>query len=114
LDPTKSAPSPQGTPQLLQELERLAPALEGYPVNQLLGFLSGEQRDLASRRRLVDRCLGTWIESLDHAIDTLPGELDDSMRRVKARERKARDALAHLKSALPSAEVVRQNGGQPC
>jgi hypothetical protein len=96
------------------ELGQLESALDGYPVNQLLGFLGSASADERVGHCLVDKCLSSWISSLDAALETFPSEFDDALTRLEQRQRCARDALVRLKSALPRQAVVRSNDGQLC
>lgn len=100
---------------LLEQLSRLAPALDGFPVDALLDvFVATEQRDRATAYRLVDQCLGNWIDSLQGGLDAFPHEPDDALQRVQARERGTRDALATLKAALSGMALVHRQPGQLC
>jgi hypothetical protein len=111
---TNRSPAPAGRP-LVDELARLAPALDGFPVGQLLDVLSqAERQDRAQAYQLIDCCLSSWISSLEHNIDDCPHEPDDSLLRVQVRLCEARDALATLKSALSRLDVVHDFRGQPC
>lgn len=100
---------------LAQELARLAPALDGYPVGQLLDVLAlAGQQDRTHAYQLIDCCLSCWIASLDDALDDHPYVPDDALLRIQVRLSEARDALATLKSALPRLDVVHDFRGQPC
>jgi hypothetical protein len=107
--------SAQAGPLLVDELARLAPALDGFPVSQLLDVLTfGERQDCAHAHQLIDCCLSSWISSLEHTIDDYPHVPDDALLRVQVRLCEARDALATLKSALSRLDVVHDFRGQPC
>lgn len=103
------------TLSLLDELTRLAPALDGFPVDALLDvYVTAEQQSRANAYRLVDLCLENWIASLEGSIGSYPHAPDDALARVQARQRGARDALSTLKSALAQMDVVPGNRGQLC
>ncbi|CAM4167313.1 hypothetical protein [Roseateles saccharophilus] len=115
-DNATESPSDGAAPALLlQELERLAPALEGFPVSPLLDvFMSAEQHDRASAYQLIDSCLVSWIAALEGTLDSYPHTADDSFLRVQARQRGARDALVRVQTVLAGNDVVPANRGQPC
>jgi len=111
---TNRSSAPAGLP-LVDELARLAPALDGYPVGQLLDVLAlAEQQDGAHAHQLVDCCLSSWISSLEHTLDDYPHVPDDALLRVQVRIGETRDALTRLKSALSGLDVVHDFRGQPC
>lgn len=92
--------------QLAQELARLAPALEAFPVGALLGLLRcDDPHDHASAYRCVDHCLGHWIEALTAALQQPLGPRIESLARIDAQQREARDALASLRLLLCQAEA---------
>lgn len=111
---TDRSSAPAGLP-LVDELARLAPALDGYPVGPLLDVLAlAQPQDCAHAHQLIDCCLASWISSLEGTLDGYPHAPDDALLRVQVRLCEARDALAALKSALSRLDVVHDNRGQPC
>lgn len=113
--PPGPAPGLEPGTALLDELARLAPALEGFPVGQLLDvFIDAEQRDRDHAYQLVDRCLVHWIASLEGSLHAYPHAPDDALLRVQARQLGARDALSTLKTALSRMDLVHRNRGQVC
>lgn len=108
--------SPPTAAALQQVFFRLAPALDGYPVDALLNVYVSADHDARSRAyQLVDRCLHGWISTLD-AMLLSHGHLagDESVDRILARQVGARDALVCLKVALSRLEVVQRPRGQLC
>lgn len=101
---------------MLDELCRLGPALQGFPVDELLEVyaMAGQQR--ANAYRLVDRCLESWIAALESGLHAYPHAPDDALQRVRERQRNARDALSRLQLALARVDdgVVPGNRGQVC
>ena len=107
-------PDPAGK-SLLDEAARLAPALEGFPVSQLLeAWVSAEHRDRANARLLIDSCLVGWIASLEGGLKDYPHDADGPLLQMQARQQGALDALTALKSALSRADVLHANRGQAC
>lgn len=110
--PARAARREPTTSPLQQELARLAPALEGFPVGPLLDLLrSAEPRDRASAYSWVDRCLGHWIDALTAALQQPLGPRIESLARIETLQRQARDALARLRVLLYQAEVVHPGRG---
>lgn len=124
--PTPTPAQPAGTPAwavwreaagepVRQELARLAPALEGFPVGPLLDLLlAADPHDRASAYCWVDRCLAHWIDALTAALQQPLGSRIESLARIEALQREARDALARLRVLLYQAEVVHPERGQLC
>ena len=109
--PQTQCPSPsqatQPTLWLQDELTRLAPALDGFPVDALLDvYVTAGQQGRDHAYRLVDSCLENWIASLEGSLSSYPHAPDDALARVQARQRGARDALTTLKSALARVDGV--------
>ena len=112
--PTNGPPD-SAAKALLDEAARLAPALEGFPVHQLLdAWATAEQRDRTNAYLLIDRCLVGWIASLQGALGDYPQDADGPLLQIQARQQGALDALTSLKSALKRAEVLHPNRGQAC
>lgn len=116
---TQCPPPSQPVPPVLSlqdELARLAPALDGFPVDALLDVcVAAGQQGHDNAWRLVDVCLENWIAALEGSISSYPHAPDDALARVQARQRGARDALTTLKSALARMDVVVPgNRGQLC
>lgn len=88
------------------EYGRVSAVLEGYPIDQLLGFFVGNAAEQAAGQRVVDQCLTSWIAALDTALATMPSGPCESLVSVDGRQRGARDALMRLKSALPPAHLA--------
>jgi hypothetical protein len=85
---------------LESELVRLAPALQGYPVEDLVAEFMPRQGDTHAYR-LVDSCLRSWIQQLDDALASLPADLEpDVLRAVEDRQRETHDALRRISSLL--------------
>ena len=114
--PPPSQPALSPLDELTDELTRLAPALDGFPVDALLNvYVTAEQQSRDNAWRLVDLCLENWIASLEGSLGSFPHAPDDALARVQARQRGARDALTTLKSALARMDVVVPgNRGQLC
>jgi hypothetical protein len=100
---------------LLAKQGQLAPALAGYPVQELVDvYAHAGPSEQARTLKLVDQCLGNWIESLDPTISTyLPGA-EEAVDRIQEKQRNARDALSRVRIAIARLEVVRPDRGQLC
>lgn len=100
---------------VLDRLAQLAPALDGYPVNQLLDVvMSAEQRDRAQAHRLVSCCIVHWITTLEGDLSAYPHVPDDALLKIQVRQRRARDALFTLQDALTRLDLVHRDRGQAC
>lgn len=100
---------------LVQEVERLEPSLQGFPVAPLVHlYVSAEPSARGNAYRLLDRCIDTWLESLEGALETDVWHSSEAATRIQDTQRGTRDALAQLKKRLSRMEVVRPAGGQAC
>lgn len=114
-DSQGDTPTAFAGPSVLDRLAQLAPALDGYPINQLLDvFMSAEQRDRAQAHRLVNHCIVHWIAALESDLHAFPHAPDDALMRIQHRQKSARDALFTLQDALSRLDVVHRDRGQPC
>lgn len=96
------------------EFGRLEAVLDGYPVGQLLEFLSHGGTDEATGRRIVDQCLTSWISALDSVLASMPANGCDAWVLIDGRQRGARDALVRLRSKLPRSHAEPGHRGTPC
>lgn len=101
--------------QLRAQLERLAPALIGYPVQDLMAlYADAEPRESTRAFELLEVCVGAWIAALDLIISSYPANRGDAVGRVLAKQRDTREALAQVRAALAGLRVVRPEGEQVC
>lgn len=97
-------------------LERLEPALKGYPVRALIDLWAGSREGEApSATTLVDLCMSSWIARLDadNPLAAAPGpdvELDDLLARYLC----ARHALLLVRTRFRRSAVVHRARGQGC
>lgn len=110
LDASKTTVPPPLTDFLL-EFGRLEAVLDGYPIDQLLQFVSHDVTDSGTGRSLVDQCLASWITALDSALASMPTTGCDAFVHIGGRQRGARDALVRLRSKLPPAYGERGHRG---
>jgi hypothetical protein len=78
-------------------LNRLAPALRGYPVKELIDLWAQTAHDGATTEQLIDLCLSSWITRLDDrgAIAKVDEQLPDELLE---RQRCAHHALVLVRS----------------
>ena len=113
-DSQSSMPANAAGLSMLDKLEQLAPALDGYPVNQLLDvFMSAEQRDHSQAQHLVTRCIAHWIATLEGDLRAFPDMPDDALLKLQARQQNARDALFALQGELARLDVARRDRSRP-
>lgn len=107
MDPTRTTCSPDQP--LRQALEQLSPALNGFPVDELLDvYMSADPPDRAHAYDVVDRCLVNWIATLEATISGYPGDLIGELAAVRSRQSGTRDALVRLKTLLSWAQGSQQ------
>lgn len=102
-------------PRLHGALDRLRPALRGYPVEALLAAAAVTQaRERQQALQLMDHCLSRWIAQLDRPQPRTCEGLPDILETLDRRQRGTRDALAALHCALCQVRVDHNAGGQGC
>jgi hypothetical protein len=109
-----NTPAPLTLSEFLRAFGPLERDLDGYPIGQLLNFVSGDPADQATGRRVVDQCLSSWIAALDTALASMPSDPCESLVQIDGRQRCARDALVRLRSTLPPASGEPGRRGPLC
>lgn len=96
-------------------LERLEPALRGYPVRALIDLWAGSREGEApSVTTLVDLCMSSWIARLDADKPPAAPGPDEELDDAQARHLCARHALLLVRARFRRSAVVHSNRGQAC
>ena len=102
-------------PRLLAEqVQALQPALEGFPVLDLVeGYADAATSGVADAAQagrsylLTHACLSSWQSGLELTIESYLPNADEAHQRVRARQEQTRDALATVRAMLVSIECRR-------
>lgn len=106
-------------PPLLQDLDRLLPALRGYPVTDLvtvyaeMAAQTAASMDAARSFLLAERCISNWIATLELTMASSEPCDEEPLKRLRQQQQGARDALLHVHRLLSAAESQRRWGPQP-
>ncbi len=91
--------------QLTERVRDLQQALDGFPVLDLVQSYADEAA--SNSFLLTHACLSNWQAALDEAIVAHEPGSDDAHQRLHARQQRARDAIANVRSLLISVECQR-------
>ena len=104
--------------RLTGQVRELKQALEGFPVLDLIETYAvaltsplSDKHVAARRFHLADSCLSKWQNALDLALMSSPVNSDAAHLRIRRKQERARDALAHVRSVLVSVEHQRARQG---
>lgn len=85
-------------------IDRLQPALQGYPVKELVElWIEVESVEGAAPCKLIELCITSWIARLDDTAASASGEVPDEF---STRQRCARHALELVKARFTRSAVV--------
>ncbi|MCU7375199.1 hypothetical protein PEC18_31375 [Paucibacter sp. O1-1] len=108
--------SPLPGQPLLADLDGLLPALQGYPVTDLVSVYTEmaaqapASMDAARSFVLVERCISNWIETLELTLASSQPCDEEPHKRLRQRQQGARDALLNVRRMLSAAESRRRWG----
>jgi hypothetical protein len=100
--------------QLLPSLDGLLPALQGYPVADLIDVYaqtvaqSPTSINAARHFSLVERCISNWIRTLELMLASYLSCEEEPLKRLRAKQKGARDALLTVRRMLVAAETQRR------
>lgn len=96
-------------------LERLEPALKGYPVRALIDLWAGSREGEAPlATTLVDLCMSSWIVRLDADNPPAAPGPNEELGDLQARHLAARHALLLVRARFRRSAVVHRDRGQAC
>jgi len=96
-------------------LERLEPALKGYPVRALIDLWAGfREGEAPSATTLVDLCMSSWIARLDADNPPAAPGANEQLDDLQARQLAARHALLLVRARFRRSAVVHRSRGQGC